>query len=170
MTEKSKNTTLGALSLVIVALLAFIIIRPSGEGEVAGQAVGSRSVANDADQQSQKQSEQQQVQAYEEAHAADFAAICDDVEALMEGETPDGTQLSTAASPCSVGDILDGDKDAIRECCEALGHMGCHVYCKIQDDHSYNTCMNGILWFDGCLDKVEDMCDDLIDNLSVVKD
>jgi hypothetical protein len=156
MSQQLKNALLGGAALVIAAVVAFVFMGPTGDVDMSGQAIGDR--GGNASQQS----EEQQGEDFENAHYAEFDGICDDVAALMEGNTPDGNQMSSAASPCGLGGILSGDADAIRECCLSLGHIGCHIYCQIQEEHSYNTCMNGWLFWDGCLDKVEDMCDDLI--------
>ena len=158
MNTQGKNVLIGAAGLVIMLLLALLFTRPEA-GEVAGQAIGERSK-----EQIGAQSEQEQVDEFVDEHYGEFDSICDEVDSLMSGNTGNGqAQLSTSAHPCSPSELIPLDEDAFRECCEALGEMACNIYCRNQTDHSYNTCMNGFLWIDGCLDKVEDFCDEFIE-------
>lgn len=47
-----------------------------------------------------------------------------------------------------------GDADG----CKASAKVFCTVYCQIQSDYSYSTCMNGALWYDGCVKKITKKC------------
>ena len=153
-----------------MALLAFIIVRPAGDGEVAGQAVG---VGNETVGKEASEAEAQaQAAAYREALQPGFDEIGDEIDALLNGHNIEGDQLSTAAHPCSYEALQDAT--TFRECCGALAGFGCHVYCSNQKEHSYDLCMNGFTFWPfvdepGCLEQMGDLCDELYGELTAAK-
>jgi hypothetical protein len=50
----------------------------------------------------------------------------------------------------------------IRQACVDAGTKACKIYCKIQTEYDEEDCLDGFLWWDGCLEQVEDFCNDLI--------
>ncbi len=43
--------------------------------------------------------------------------------------------------------------------CGHFAQSYCDLYCRKQKEHSYGTCMNGFLFWSGCLSQAKEKCD-----------
>lgn len=153
---------LAILGVIIGGLAVFLFMRAPLGGSLTGQAVGKMDDVAAGKQAPKKIKDEQDGRAFTKIHKAGFDDVCEEVEKAMGGGGGDGTSMT---HPCDWSKDEPPTQEECVDCCMTLGRLACHLYCKFQDEHDYDDCMNGALpWpihIDGCLDKAEDFCGDL---------